>query len=282
MNLQITAEGAAASSSKGMLSGSGPADIQIGQAAPGAALEDEASQGAGGRIHEASLSEVDPHFDHNPTWLTPPEPRKAGDGWSVVGEAWRKMGSMDTRALIVWGVPVDIPASAVHCVLGNAVEECKWVGVGHRRHVRVLYSSSRARDRELSRAQVGCKRLGWRAALSRSWQRRNEHRQRLAATSAVAVSNPFQALEASEENVQSRAFLSREWPSGPRDDGAEAREFWQGHGPWALQCQRRKQRSIHEKLRCGAVPWAPQSRSRKRYGCHDSSFTIGSKWAASI
>ena len=89
----------------------------------------------------------------------------------------------------------------------------------------MLYSSSRARDRELSRAQVGCKRLGWRAALSRSWQRRNEHRQRLAATSAVAVSNPFQALEASEENVQSRAFLSREWPSGPRDDGAEAREF---------------------------------------------------------
>ena len=93
MNLQITAEGAAASSSKGMLSGSGPADIQIGQAAPGAALEDEASQGAGGRIHEASLSEVDPHFDHNPTWLTPPEPRKADDGWSVVGEAWRKMGT---------------------------------------------------------------------------------------------------------------------------------------------------------------------------------------------
>ena len=69
---QLIAEGAAASSSKGMLGGTDPADIQIGQAAPGAAMEDEASQGAVGRFHEASLPEVEPIFDHNPTWLTPP------------------------------------------------------------------------------------------------------------------------------------------------------------------------------------------------------------------
>ena len=102
---QLIAEGAAASSSKGMLGG-------IGQAALGAALEDEASQGAVGRFHEASLPEVEPIFDHNPTWPTPSEPRKAGDGWSVVGGSRQKMGSLDTRALIAWGVPYDIPASA--------------------------------------------------------------------------------------------------------------------------------------------------------------------------
>jgi len=221
---QLIAEGAAASSSKGMLGGTGPADIQIGQAAPGAAMEDEASQGAVGRFHEASLPEVEPIFDHNPTWPTPPEPRKAGDGWSVVGGSRQKMGSLDTRALIVWGVPYDIPASAVQCVLGNAVEDCKWVGVGLHRHVRALYANSMIRDSELSRAQKGCKRFGWRAACSRPWQRRNEHRLRKEANVAVAESNPFQVLMVSEDEAQALAFLSREWPSGPRAQGAEASE----------------------------------------------------------
>ena len=88
MNLQITAEGAAASSSKGMLSGSGPADIQIGQAAPGAALEDEASQGAVGRFHEASLPEVEHIFDHNPTLPNPGRPATVGPSSADRGKRW--------------------------------------------------------------------------------------------------------------------------------------------------------------------------------------------------
>ena len=74
---QLIAEGAAASSSKGMLGGTGPADIQIGQAAPGAAMEDEASQGVG-RFHEASLR-GGTHFRPQPDLADPsrtPEGRR--------------------------------------------------------------------------------------------------------------------------------------------------------------------------------------------------------------
>ena len=41
---------------------------------------------------------------------------------------------------------------------------------------------------------------------------------------AVAESNPFQVLMVSEDEAQALAFLSREWPSGPRAQGAEASE----------------------------------------------------------
>ena len=207
MNLQINAEGAAASPIEGMLGGIGPTDKNICQAAPGRVSLVEASQGSGGRAYEARPGKpsadgtdvVDPLLDHSPTWQPQRESRTYfDDTWCMVGRRGKSIDAEDSRSLVIWGVPLDVPEQAVKEVVdkNDHALRIEWKGAGNERHIRLVFNSSLARDALFNDAKKACKAYRWRAAVSRTWRRREKHRATKQGVSEprAPMSNPFAVL----------------------------------------------------------------------------------------
>jgi len=207
MNLQNYAEGAAASPIEGMLGGIGPTEKNICQTAPGTDSLVETSQDSGGRAFEARSGKpssdgtdvVEPPFDPSPTWSPQRKSRKSNEAWCIVGSRGKSLDAEDSRSMVIWGVPRDVPEQAVRRVVdkNEYALRTEWKGTGNERHIRLVFQSSLARDALFDEAKKACKRYRWRAAVSRTWRRREQHRatKQGASEPQTHMSNPFAALE---------------------------------------------------------------------------------------
>jgi len=101
--------------------------------------------------------------------------------------------------MVIWGVPRDVPEQAVRRVVdkNEYALRTEWKGTGNERHIRLVFQSSLARDALFDEAKKACKRYRWRAAVSRTWRRREQHRatKQGASEPQTHMSNPFAALE---------------------------------------------------------------------------------------
>jgi len=113
---------------------------------------------------------VDPHLDPSPTWQPQRESRKSNDAWCIVGRRGKSLDAEDSRSMVIWGVPLDVPEQAVKEVVDKSERALRieWKGTGNKRHIRLVFKSSLARDALFEEAKKACKQYRGREAGSKT------------------------------------------------------------------------------------------------------------------
>ena len=131
-----------------------------------------------GRVDEAALAAEEKH----------PSPPAEGSGcnpdqrWTYVSQRKSsKLDDIDSRSLIIWGVPHDIPAATVQQELlgrDHLSSACVslWRGVGTNRHVVLAFTSVLCRMAVATAVSQRCKEFHWRSVDGRKWRTRESQR----------------------------------------------------------------------------------------------------------
>ena len=131
-----------------------------------------------GRVDEAALAAEEKH----------PSPPAEGPGcnpdqrWTYVSQRKSsKLDDIDSRSLIIWGVPHDIPAATVQQELlgrDHLSSACVslWRGVGTSRHVVLAFTSVLCRMAVATAVSQRCKEFHWRSVDGRKWRTRESQR----------------------------------------------------------------------------------------------------------
>jgi exonuclease III len=92
-----------------------------------------------------------------------------------------KLDDIDSRSLIIWGVPYDISAATVHQeLLGrnylSSACVSLWRGTGTNRHVVLAFTSALCRAAVATAVSQKCKQFHWRSVDGRTWRTRQMQR----------------------------------------------------------------------------------------------------------
>ena len=119
----------------------------------------------------------------------PPQmPAHAADqNWETVGSRRRKrLSDLDTRSVLIWGVPPSVTVQAIHALICRPVgkvarqyvSSVDWQSAGDHRWVRVTFQNSLSCNSLFGQIQDTCRLKGWKQLKSRLYSQRQAHRRR--------------------------------------------------------------------------------------------------------
>ena len=99
-----------------------------------------------------------------------------GNGWTLVQKRFNRLDRLDSRSLIIWGLPTDADPGRLAALLRTKAK-CWWRGRAANRHMVVEFATKLAFSAKEQATREACKAHGIKVAKStRGWRLRRQHR----------------------------------------------------------------------------------------------------------